>query len=174
MRKIPKREEVIFNSCKSKDGGSLAFDLKVIDAKMDSSSIHFSFKSELPVPPHPDLIDRLQLLKPRLVEAFGWILFTKLQSNKDFSASAAQKKYLKGALETIEDNIRVTGVQYIGKDNTGAIVKGTYDGYPINCKIYFTNQDWGEDMEKLVSEIADETYEYVYNDKYQQLEAFDD
>jgi hypothetical protein len=173
MRKIPKREEVTFNSCKSKDGCTLAFDLE-IDESNGGDTIKYSFKSEFPVAPHPDLTNRINKLKPRLLESFGWSVLKKLGDTTEFAASAAQKKYLQGALESIEDNIRVTGVQYFGKGNTGATVKGLYDGSPINTKIYFTNQDYGEDMEQLIEEIGNEVYEFVYKNKHQQLQAFDD
>ena len=172
MKQIPSREAVEFKSCKSKDGSTLAFSV-IVQESDGAETAFYPIDTEFPWSPAPDLMNRLAMLKPRLIENYGWGFLGKVVKDKKFEATAAQKKYMENAMDKIAGEIRVTGVKLMGKTSTGATITGTYSGQAINTKIYFEDPDHGEDMEQLIREIADEVYEYAFKNKKMQLEAFD-
>lgn len=175
MKTKPIKERVAFKGCKSKDRSELSFNLVITDeAKEGEKPNTWKFDSKFGYAPSPDLTKRLDKLVDRIMEGYGFEYIFRELERESFKLTAKQKKTVAELKKRTKQEIFITGVSYLGSNNTGATVKATFDGKAINQKIYFENPDYGEDMEQLLEEIADEVYEYVYNDKHLQLSAFDD
>jgi hypothetical protein len=174
MQKVPTKENFELTAMKSKDRASIEFQAKL--SISDGESTHVAtLNDSYPIIPHPDLIEQLDKLKIRLAEYFGYTTFQKVVNNKDFAASKPQKKFAENFQEEQLSNIKVNGVAFSGKTRNGIIVKGTYNGSSINTKtLYFTNQEYGEGLQKIADRLEDEMYKYLFQGKKAQLEvAFD-
>lgn len=159
---------------KSKDRVSLYAEW-VATIKEGDSTFKPSDKPNSPIPPHPDLLQLLDKLKPRLAEAFGYGRFEKLIGSTPFNASAYQKKAAKKFFdEFIKTELRVTGIKVAGKSAKGIVIKGTFNGCAINTKtLYFTNNEYGADLQEIKDALEDEVYQYIFDGKKGQQVLFD-
>ena len=173
MQKAPTRQNFELTGMKSKDRASIEFQAKIPIS--DGESTHgVGLNDSYPIIPHPHLTEQLDKLVIRLAEFYGYTTFQKVVNNKDFSASKPQKKFAENFQNEQLANIKVTGMSFSGKDRNGVIVKGTYNGSSINTKtLYFTNQEYGEELQKIADKLEDEMYEYIFKGKRAQLDAFD-
>lgn len=173
INKKHRREDFELANMKSVDRDSVDFNASVtISDGVETYKIPYN--GPYAIVPHPDLTSKLDELKPHLAEYFGYNMFENFVNKKDFGATAAQKKLAKEFVKTLLEDMRVTGMAFSGKDKAGVVVKGVYHGSAINTKpLHFTNQEYGEDLEKICEDIENEMFMYFLGEKKAQLEAFE-
>lgn len=160
---------------KSTDRASVDFNSTLLVSD-GAASNEIPYKGPYPIIPHPDLLAELDKLKIRLASFYGYTLFEAFVNESNFDATKAQKKYAEQFTSEMMEKIKVTGMAFSGKERNGIIVKGTFSGNSINTKtLYFTNQEYGEELREIADKIEDEMFEYIFRDKKAALElAFGD
>lgn len=171
----PKKEHFTLKEVKSTDRASLKVKA---EAKVEGNGI-IPYDAPYADVPHPDLFSLIDSLKMRFAQYFDYDKVKILVSNKDFGGKKEHIKYAEKMYEELMENIKINGVSFVGKgedgNRTGIIIKGTYKGCALNTKqMHFGNQDFGSELAELADKLEDEVYEYLFEDKKAQLEAFDD
>jgi hypothetical protein len=179
--KNPKKEQFELKKIKLTNGGGLtiAFNLtETVGEEIYRSSQDVKSSKE----PHPDLRAMLGKMRPMV----GQILHhntTKSVVNEDrFHGDKAQLKMAEKAVEVLNSKIEVTGVSISGEgDKRGCVITSVYtvdNGQKIALntpRIILTAETRGfeEELEKLVNDLENEAYEFVYNAKIANPEMFE-
>lgn len=130
---------------------------------------------------HPDLRDLFERLCPIMGRVFNITSFLSFIETPEFKATKAQKESAEDfALEMLE-NIDVRGVSYSGEgDNLGVVLTGLFtvsnnQKTAINTpRLKFNKEVFGfeEELEKIVGEIEEEAYKFLFEGKKAQLSLF--
>ena len=117
-----------------------------------------------------------------VAKVFQYSFIQDVVAEKDFKATKTQSEFAERALQTMYDNIRITGVALSGIDeNRGIIITATFTAdtnqvMAINThRIKFVGKShygFEEDIEKVVESLEKEVFEFIYEGKAAQLEIF--
>ena len=164
-----------------KGGLLVSFDYELGgNSEIDSVNVK-DFEST--VEPHPDLMTKIRSLNPMLAETHYFSLFRSIANEVPFKATAAQKKALEMAYQTICEKIRPTGIALSGEDkNRGVIITGriqTADGMSVGMnsqRIRLESQfyEFVPELENIIEDLEEEVYLYLYENKKSQLSLFDE
>ena len=124
--------------------------------------------------PHPDLVTKIETLKPFLAKMWGINYAVVIAESKDFGGDPKHIDAMKRAyLERLKD-IVVTSISVKGKDEKMAVViTGKMRMYknifqPMNSgRIQINQKLYGfeNDLQDLVPKICEEVFEYLFNGK---------
>lgn len=131
--------------------------------------------------PHPDLVTKINALKPMLGQLWGYNTVKITIDNEKFNGTPDQKDKANRAYNELLKDIEVTGIVVRGVGEKMSVnitgkrkmYKNIFQGMnspkiQLNQKIYgFEN-----DLEDLVPEIKQEVYEYLFKGKCQNPTLF--
>lgn len=179
--KKPKKENFSFDKVKLlKDGG---LDVKFDTEEAEKNEVYRDknhIESSRDV--HPDLREKFDELKIIVARVFHLTFFSVLVENKFFNADKGQKKIAQKMEDELLKKIDVTGISLSGSDkNKGVVITATITAdtnqkMAINThRMNFSGTKYGfeEQLEQIVDEIRGKVYEFLFNNKRQQLELFD-
>lgn len=174
MKTIPKRQHFHMTQVKWLNG------VVEFKATLDLVDGQETYKPQLhdkyPIVPSPDLTDILLQMKNPLATTHGLLEVENFVHKKEFNAQDFQKKLAaKWVSERLKD-VAVTGCIISGEGKRrGVKITGTNRGLAINSpKLLFVGTKYGfeKDLEDLADALEDELYEFVFNGKKAQLDAF--
>lgn len=171
LHEKPIEKNFIVKAVKSTDRSSL--DITAHAIKVDGPHTHeVPYSGTYEIVPHPDLITKLEELKPTLAQYFDYTSFKSVVKEERFKANKAQIKHTEEYVNQLLSNIKVTGMSLSGSDLDKVTIKGTYNGCSINTKpIHFSSETYdGEKLEEICKDLKAEVYAYLFDDKKQQLD----
>lgn len=130
---------------------------------------------------HPDLVSLFKDLKPYVARIFHWTGFLNMMEDDNFMGTAPQKKFAKKLHNELMDKIKIRSISLSGSDDKrGVVISAVFvadSNMPmaINThRIKFNDQRYGfeDEIEGICSNIEDEVYEFLFNDKAAQLTLF--
>ena len=142
---------------------------------------HNKYNSESPKQEHPDLKNCFNKLKPIIARIYHLTFFKTLMDTQEFKASRVQIEVADKAFEEVMEKVDVTGISLSGEDeNVGIVITGTFTAdtnqkMAINShRIRLEGDHYGfeEELGEIVSEIEEEVYAYLFEDKQAQLQLF--
>lgn len=132
---------------------------------------------------HPDLQNLFDKLKPVMARIYHLTFFRTLMDVPEFKATKNQKELAEKAYKEIEGKMKITGLSLSGKDdNVGVVLTATFTAdtnqkMAINShRMKFKDVIYGfeEEMENIVNQIEKEVYKFLFKNKKQQMELFDE
>lgn len=175
MYKIPKQDNVDLKQIKI-IGGAVEFKATITVSEGEEVFVN-NVQDKYMFPPHQDLVDSIEKLKKPLATMCGLIDAENMVLTKEFSANKSQLESLKNYMTFKMAEINVSGMSLSGEDgNRGIVITGSFKGQAINSrKVKFTSDlPFEDDFVKLVEEITDEVYRYVFEGKKAELQAFNE
>jgi hypothetical protein len=124
--------------------------------------------------PHPDLVNKIEILKPFLAKMWGVNYPVVIAESKSFGGDPKHIDAMKKAYNEQLKDITVTGISIKGKkEKLAVVITGKRRMYknifqPMNSgRIQLNQKLYGfeNDLEDLVPEIKKEVYEYLFEDK---------
>lgn len=161
-------------------GGGVDATVK-ISINTDGSFVEVEHNEKNPIVPAPELEDRIRELKHKLLQSCGYLGTMTIVNSKDFKATKAQKTAAAKHVDILMSKTTVTGVHCSGQDqNEGVIISGRIqaeNGSNIamnSPRMRYTSNvfGWEGDLENEVLTIQDELFQYLYEGKKAQLDAF--
>lgn len=180
--KVPSENAFKLSKVKVISGGGLDVHFEVeevIGAEVYNENYHLASSKEI----HPDLQKLFDSLKPIMARVYHLSFFRSLLATPDFKATKQQKELAENAFKEVVDKLKVTGLALSGKDdNVGVILTGTFTAdtnqkMAINShRMKFSEEKYGfeEELEAIVGDIETEVYAFLFKNKRQQLELFDE
>lgn len=132
---------------------------------------------------HPDLQKLFDSLRPIMARVYHFTFFRSVMDVPDFKATKRQRELAEKAYKEIEDKLKITGLSLSGKDdNVGVVLTATFTAdsnqkMAINShRMKFSDERYGfeEEMEDIVGKIESEVYQFLFKNKKQQMELFDE
>lgn len=132
---------------------------------------------------HPDLQKLFDNLKPIMARVYHLTFFRTLMDVPEFKATKKQRELAEKAYKEIEAKLTITGLSLSGKDdNVGVVLTATFTAdsnqkMAINShRMKFSDERYGfeEEMEDIVGQIESEVYKFLFKNKKQQMELFDE
>jgi hypothetical protein len=155
-----------------------------LTVKTDGSFHEIDRDEKTPIVPHPELVDPIRNLKEKLLISCNYLGIKTIIDSEEFKASKEQKAAAQKHFDIIKDKTTVTGIHVSGKDkNRGVIISGVIkaenaSNIAINSpRLRFESEVYGfeQELHMECDLIEDETYEYLFNGKKQQMDInFDD
>ena len=163
------------------DGGlDVHFEVEeVCGAEIYRESYHVSSTKEI----HPDLQKLFDKLKPIMARLYHLSFFRSLLETPDFKATKKQCELAEEAFGEVLKKLKVTGISLSGKDeNVGVVLTGIFTAdsnqkMAINShRMKFSDERYGfeEEMEAIIGDIETEVYAFLFKNKKQQMELFDE
>ena len=125
--------------------------------------------------PHPDLTEKLLLMKPMVARVFSFSFFRQLIQHPDFAATSEQSRIAERMYQEIIGKISITGISISGEDaNEGCIITATFltdvnnNKTAINIpRVKFNSLTfgWEEELQELCQSISQETFEFLFENK---------
>ena len=180
--KTPSEEAFQLSKVKVISGGGLDVHFEVEEtcgAEVYRETYHLSSSKEI----HPDLKKLFDQLKPIMARVYHLSFFRSLMETPEFKATKKQQELAEEAFSEVIARLKVTGVALSGKDNNvGVVLTGTFTAdsnqkMTINShRMKFSDERYGfeEEMEDIVSKIESEVYQFLFKNKKQQMELFDE
>ena len=162
-----------------KDGG-LACTYEVEEV-IGQETYNNKYNSESPKLEHPDLKNCFRKLVYIIARIYHLTFFKTLMETQEFAATRGQVDVANKAFDEVMDKVEVTGIALSGEeDNVGVIITGTFladtnQKMSINThRIRLEGDHYGfeQDLTDIVSEIEEEVYAYLFEDKQAQLQLF--
>lgn len=130
---------------------------------------------------HPDLRNCFDRLRPIMGRIFNITSFLSLMDTPDMKANQKQKDAAHNFADEMLKNIEVRGVSLSGQDdNVGCVLTGLFtvsnnQKTAINSpRLKFNIETFGfeEELEKIIGDIENEVYAFLFKGKKAQLELF--
>lgn len=178
---VPKENQFALSKVKLlKDGGiDVHYEVtEVIATESYTNQYHVTSAKDI----HPDLQNLFDDLAPIMGRVFNITSFLSMVETPEFNATKTQKQTAEEFADECLKNIEVRGVSLSGKgDNIGVVLTGlftTANGQKtaINSpRMKYNTESFGfeEELERIVNEIEDEVYAFLFKGKKAQLELFD-
>ena len=178
---VPKENQFALSKVKLlKDGGiDVHYEVtEVIATESYTNQYHVTSAKDI----HPDLQNLFDDLAPIMGRVFNITSFLSMVETPEFKATKTQKQTAEEFADECLKNIEVRGVSLSGKgDNIGVVLTGlftTANGQKtaINSpRMKYNTESFGfeEELERIVNEIEDEVYAFLFKGKKAQLELFD-
>ena len=178
---VPKENQFDLSKVKLlKDGGiDVHYEVtEVIATESYTNQYHVTSAKDI----HPDLQNLFDDLAPIMGRVFNITSFLSMVETPEFKATKTQKQTAEEFADECLKNIEVRGVSLSGKgDNIGVVLTGlftTANGQKtaINSpRMRYNTESFGfeEELERIVNEIEDEVYAFLFKGKKAQLELFD-
>lgn len=178
---VPKENQFVLSKVKLlKDGGiDVHYEVtEVIATESYTNQYHVTSAKDI----HPDLQSLFDDLAPIMGRVFNITSFLSMVETPEFKATKNQKETAEEFADECLKNIEVRGVSLSGKgDNIGVVLTGlftTANGQKtaINSpRMKYNTEYFGfeEELERIVNEIEDEVYAFLFKGKKAQLELFD-
>lgn len=171
-----------FNLSKVKliSGGGLSAKYE-LEAVIGAETYHSNHVEESTKQPHPDLENCFEKMAPMVAQILGFTVAKDLAYKLEFKADAKQKELLGNYVHQMTEKINVSGVSISGKgDKIGVVITSIFtvdnkQKIAINTpRIMLKAQTRGfeEELEKLIEEIKDEVYDFLFNGKVANPEMF--
>lgn len=132
---------------------------------------------EVPMLPHPDMLNMMDDFKRMLAYQHGLTLLESVVNTTQFNASAAQKKFIDQAIEEMLTDVKVTGFSLSGENLDKVVITGSYEGLAINGRKFSVEEEslgFEEQAKDLILKISDEAFEFIFNGKRAQLDLFNE
>lgn len=131
-------------------------------------------------PPHPELTNLLDKLKPVIADIFMFNFPRELCMINEFEATTEQSRYLERYYIEQIKKIDITGIAVSGsEEKKKVVITATYENKmgvtAINSKpISLSGSKYGfeEDVENIVNELISEAYLYVFKGKSAEPQLF--
>ena len=133
--------------------------------------------------PHPDLVTKIESLKPFLAKMWGFNYAVIIAESEKFGGDPNHIDAMKRAYSELLKDITVTGISVKGKgEKMAVVITGKRKMYkkiyqPMNSgRIQLNQKLYGfeNDLQDMVPEICEEVYEYLFNGKCQSPTLFGD
>lgn len=152
-----------------------------IQLETDGATHEIGDKITNPIVPAEDLTDPIRGLKEKLLYACGFTEINTMIGADAFKATAAQKKAVKVYLDILLDKTIVTGVTLVGSgEKKGMIIMGKITAanagvVAVNTPLMrYSSEVFGfeQELEEVEAVIVDETFQYLWEGKKMQMDAF--
>lgn len=176
----PTKEQFSLNKIKLvKDGGlDIVYTVRVT---CGSENYYENYHFVSPRICHPDLLSKVESLKPMMLRVLHLSFFRSLMETPDFKATKKQKELAESAYKEVADRLTISGFALSGKDKTRGVIitslfkADTKQTMAINShriRFYVTTYGFEEDIEAIVDALHDEVHAYIWEGKSAQLELF--
>ena len=177
---IPTKEKFSLSKVKLlKDGGlDVHYEVtEVVGNESYTNKYHVLSAKDI----HPDLRKLFKYLCPIMGRIFNITSFLSLMDTPDMKANQKQKDAARNFADEMLKNIEVRGVSLSGQDdNVGCVLTGLFtvsnnQKTAINSpRMKFNTETFGfeEELEKIVADIENEVYAFLFKGKKAQLELF--
>lgn len=178
---IPSKKSFNLSKVKLTTGGGLDTHYEVLETA-GNESYNNKYHVESAKDIHPDLKKQVNRLKSVVARVYHMNFIRTLMLMPEFEATAKQQELAETGLAEIMQKINVTGVAISGTDkNVGIVITATFTAdsnqkMAINThRMKFTDTRYGveEEMEEICSEIENEVYAFLFENKKAQLDIFD-
>jgi hypothetical protein len=131
---------------------------------------------------HPDLVDLFTKMRAMVGQIIGLTSIREVVNSPKFGGDKIQSKAIDSYIDEMLKKIKITGISISGKDkNKGVVITSTYqvDNKQVIAlntpRIMLSAESRGfeQDLENLVEEIENESFEFCFKNKVANPEMFD-
>lgn len=149
-----------------------------VKENIDGEIYHEKYHKQSLKDAHPDLINKMNELKPILARVYHLSFFKTILETEEFNSSDKQREIASDAFDEILKKIRISQLSISGKDqNMGVVISGgmiaeTNQVMAMNThhlKLEQIKYGFEEELSEIVNDIINESFEFIYENKRSQI-----